>query len=218
MINRALRLALCLSLLCLTIISPSIAQEEILSYHSDIEIHADASMTVTEKITVRSEGNRIQRGIFRDFPTQYQDRFGNTIRVNFQPISITRDTNNEPWSSEPRSNGVRVYIGDANVLLTNGIHNYELRYRTTRQLGYFEDHDELYWNVTGNGWDFRILQASARLTLPQEIGISELAVEGYTGPFGASAEGITQRIAKERAKAENTANMTEAMIRLPLCS
>ena len=48
---------------------PVSSDERILAYHSDIDVHADASMTVTETIRVRAEGNNIRRGIYRDFPT-----------------------------------------------------------------------------------------------------------------------------------------------------
>ena len=37
-----------------------------------------------------------------------------------------------------------------------GQHRYEITYRTTRQIGFFAEYDELYWNVTGNGWTFPI--------------------------------------------------------------
>ena len=69
----------------------------------------------------------------------------------------------EPWRTEPFGNGVRVYLGSANVMLPHGEHTYELVYRTDRQMGFFADHDELYWNVTGNGWDFPIDRATARV-------------------------------------------------------
>ena len=61
---------------------------------------------------------------------------------------------------------MRVYLGSANVMLPHGEHTYELVYRTDRQMGFFADHDELYWNVTGNGWDFPIDRATARVVLP----------------------------------------------------
>ena len=59
--------------------STSIADERILNYHSDITVHQDASMTVTETITVRAERNQIKRGIYRDFPTRYKDDSGQTL-------------------------------------------------------------------------------------------------------------------------------------------
>ena len=52
------------------------SQERILSYFSDIRIEKSGSILVEEKITVLSEGVKIRKGIFRDFPTQYKDRLG----------------------------------------------------------------------------------------------------------------------------------------------
>ncbi len=51
---------------------------------------------------------------------------------------------------------MRVYLGSKNVCLEPGEYTHAIEYRTSRQLGFFEDHDELYWNVTGNGWAFPI--------------------------------------------------------------
>ena len=59
-----------------------------------------------------------------------------------------------------------MYIGDRDVYLTSGFYDYQISYRSSRQLGFFDDFDELYWNVTGSGWAFEIRQASARVSLP----------------------------------------------------
>ena len=145
------------------------ADERIRAYHGEIRIASDASMTVTETIEVQAEGNQIRRGIYRDFPTDYRDRYGNHYKVPFTVVSVTRDGKPEPWFIESRSNGVRVYMGDANTLLATGVYRYELTYRTDRSIGYFEDHDELYWNVTGTDWAFPIDVASARVVLPGRV-------------------------------------------------
>ena len=166
----------------------SYAQEMILSYHSDITIAQDASMEVTETIRVRAEGVQIQRGIYRDFPTRYRDRLGNRIVVDFELLSATRDGAPEFRRTENLSNGVRIYLGNADVLLQPGEYTYTITYRTDRQLGYFENHDELYWNVTGNGWAFQIQEASATVTLPAAVPASQLTMEGYTGRFGESGQ------------------------------
>ena len=65
---------------------PVLAEERILSYDSDIDIRADGSLDVTERITVRAEGQQIRRGIYRDFPTRYKDRFGNRVVVDFEVL------------------------------------------------------------------------------------------------------------------------------------
>ena len=162
------------------------AAESILSYQSDIEIAADASMRVKETITVRAEGDRIKRGIYRDFPTTYRDPLGQRYVTGFDIIGATRDGQPEPWHSETLANGVRMYLGDGNVILPPGEYTYQIEYRTTRQLGFFEDHDELYWNVTGNGWEFPIERASARVRLPQSVPVEQLIASGYTGPTGST--------------------------------
>jgi uncharacterized membrane protein YgcG len=170
------------------------ADERILSFHSDIDIAADATMTVSETITVRAEGNLIRRGIYRDFPTDYRDQYGNRINVLFEPIDVTRDDRPEAWHVERQSNGVRVYFGDANVMLNSGEHRYVFRYRTARQIGFFEDHDELYWNVTGNGWAFVIDKASAEVSLPGSPNAAQIRVEGYTGEQGSKAKNYTAAV------------------------
>ena len=176
-----------LFLLLALIISPLLAQqdERILRYHSDIRIDTDGSMTVSEQITVRSMQRNIRRGIYRDFPTRYEDRLGNRVIVDFDVIEVLRDGEPEPWFTERRANGVRVNTGDDSLLPGRGEYNFTIRYRTDRQLGFFDDHDELYWNVTGLGWEFPIDQASANVSLPAAVAEEQLELHHFTGPAGA---------------------------------
>jgi hypothetical protein len=170
------------------------ADERILDFHSDIAIAGDASMQVSETIRVRAEGDRIRHGIYRDFPTDYRDRYGNRVHVDFEPAALTRDGAREPFHTEAQVNGVRVYFGDKNTLLAPGEYTYVLEYRTTRQLGFFADHDELYWNVTGNGWDFAIEGASAAVTLPGAVSVQGMHTEAYTGAQGAKGSDYRAKI------------------------
>jgi hypothetical protein len=178
------RLARVLCALTVMAAAPVVADERILDFHSDIVIVADASMQVTETIRVRGERDRINHGIYRDFPTQYRDNHGNRVRVEFEAEAVTRDGETESFHTEALGNGVRVYFGSQAVTLDPGEYTYTLRYRTSRQLGFFDRHDELYWNVTGNGWDFPIDAASAAITLPGDIATTQIQVEGYTGAQG----------------------------------
>src|SRR5690606_13982095 len=67
-------------------------------------------------------------------------------------------------------------------------HAYTLKYRTTRQLGFFDDHDELYWNATGNDSIFVIDHASVDVRLPQPVPVAGLLAEAYTGPQGSRGQ------------------------------
>jgi uncharacterized membrane protein YgcG len=177
-----------LVLAALVWIVPAQAAERIFDYRGEIEVHADGSMIVTETIVVQAAGRLIRRGIYRDFPTDYRDRLGNRYRVGFEVLGVTRNGLTEPFHTEQRANGVRVYVGRANAYVEPGRHEYAIRYRTDRQLGHFEAHDELYWNVTGNGWDFPIEHAGAVVRLPASVPMAEVTVEGYTGRQGSTEQ------------------------------
>jgi uncharacterized membrane protein YgcG len=161
------------------------AAERVVGFHSDIRIAPDASLTVTETIEVQAEGKEIRRGILRDFPTEYRDRLGNRVSVPLDVLKVTRNGQPEPFALERLSNGTRIRIGEANRMLGRGKHVYAITYRTARQIGFFDRHDELYWNVNGSGWSFAFDRLTAEVTLPQKVPAGELKVEAYTGPQGA---------------------------------
>lgn len=174
---------------------PAVAQERILGYDSLVEVHADGSLDVTERIRVRAEGDAIRRGIYRDFPTRYKDRHGNNVVVGFEVVGVERDGRPEPWFTERRGNGVRVNTGNDDLLPVPLEATYTLRYRTTRQLGFFDAHDELYWNAVGHGWAFPIEGGSVEVRLPAPVAAEELAVDGWTGPQGARGRGFEAAVA-----------------------
>ena len=183
-----------LGLWFLLIFNTVLAEETILSFHSRITIAPNGALHVVETLEVRAEGQRIQRGIYRDFPTIYQDQWGAITRVGFKVLAVKRDGMAEPFHLQPHGNGQRVYIGDRNTLLDPGIYRYQLEYTTNRQLGFFADYDELYWNVTGNGWIFPIQQASADIILPQAVDGRQVNLTGYTGASGSTQQFLTHRI------------------------
>ena len=161
------------------------AQERMVDFASDVSIDANGSLLVVETIVVQAEGQQIKRGIFRDFPTRYDNHRGITVVVPFEVLNVQRDGTGEQYKVEPLANGMRVRIGNAQQMLPRGQHMYRISYRTGRQLGFFDQHDELYWNVTGNGWSFVIDRASARVRLPQPVPGEKLSAEAYTGRQGA---------------------------------
>jgi uncharacterized membrane protein YgcG len=169
--------------------SPAAAEERITRFVSQVDIRADSSLVVTETIDVVAEHLQINRGIFRDFPTRYRGRNGAQMRVGFDLLSVTRDGMAEQSKVEPINRGVRIRIGNPDVLIDEGEHRYVIRYRTTRQIGRFAEHDELYWNVTGNGWAFPIEAAEVQIHLPKPAEFGEYSL--YTGP-----EGSTDRYAE----------------------
>jgi uncharacterized membrane protein YgcG len=161
----------------------AIADERILSYHSDILVRSDGWIEVTETIQVRAEGQQIRRGIYRDYPTDYKDNLGNDYEVLYEPKSVTRNGDFESMMSEKIRNGVRTYFGRADRFLAPGIHTYTYTYHAGRMLGFFDDRDELWWNVTGRGWAFPIDEASATIRFDFDVPADGLELNAWQGPF-----------------------------------
>ncbi|MFD1943869.1 DUF2207 domain-containing protein [Paradevosia shaoguanensis] len=176
--------------LLVALVLPAAAAEGIRSFDADIVLSRDGTVDVTERITVEAEGFSITRGIFRDIPTTLTNPNGSLLRANLDVLSVTRDGRAENYALEDLDNHFkRIRIGNPDVYLDRGLHTYEVRYTMTRMGRTFEDHDELYWNVTGNYWSFPIASATARVTLPAEAVISKLV--GYTGPVGSNERAVT---------------------------
>lgn len=169
--------------LCAAALGHASAAERIVRFISDVDVQRNGDLMVTESIQVQSEYSQIRHGIFRDFPTTYPRNDGSRVEVGFDVLEVTREGRTENYVIERLSNGVRVRIGDASTTLNHGLHNYVIKYRTTRQIGFFDNFDELYWNATGTGWNFPIDFAEARITLPEKVEFKQTAL--YTGPQGA---------------------------------
>ena len=159
---------LCLCFYLLIINNKALAEEAILSYHSDINLSESGLIDVIEHISIQAEGFDIRRGIYRDFPTQYFGPLMTKKKVPFDVKSVKRNGQASPFHTEKLNNGVRIYIGSADFRLPRGQHDYEIHYQTDNHLGYFSDYDEFYWNVTGTGWHFPIYQASVSIKLPNK--------------------------------------------------
>jgi uncharacterized membrane protein YgcG len=184
---RSVRLLASALLIACVAVRPALAVEHILHFLSDVTVERDGELDVTETIRVKVEQyGMIKHGILRDFPTTYTRPDGSRVVVGFAVQSVTLDGANEPWSAEAMANGVRVRIGSAATTLSAGEHEFVIRYRTNRQIGFFLNDDELYWNATGNGWTFAIDVAEARIRLPDAVPFTQTAV--YTGPAGSTGK------------------------------
>jgi uncharacterized membrane protein YgcG len=191
--RQTFRFVSALLFLAFSLATPAIAQERITDFISDVRIATDGTLTVTETIAVQVENAAIEHGIFRDFPTTYTNRFGNRVRVRFDVEAVELDGRPVPYGLETIGNGLRVRIGSADVTVPRGPHRYVIAYTTDRQIGFFDGFDELYWNATGNGWQFAIDRAEAIIHLPP--GASVLRTASYTGPQGAT--GTNARVVDE---------------------
>ncbi|HWS75965.1 MAG TPA: DUF2207 domain-containing protein [Quisquiliibacterium sp.] len=188
--------------LAATFADPARAAEAIERFLSTIEVGADGELLVEESITVRAEGRQIRRGIYRDFPLQFEDAEGNTRQVSFDLLGVTRDGRPEPHFTRVGARGVRIYAGSEATLLEPGVYRYAFRYRTGRQIRHLPQGAELHWNVTGNEWAFPVLSARALVRLPGNA--APVRWTGYTGRFGERGTDFTASLREDGLLEFNT--------------
>ncbi len=183
------RAVVALLILC-ALAAPAFAREEIRSFTTNTTLRVDGSVDVVETLEVNVEGDAIRRGIYRDIPTQLINPDTTRLRSDLRVIEVLRDGRAEPYSVDSIGNGFkRIQIGDADVFLDYRVHTYTIRYTMTRMARYFDGYDELFWNATGNYWNFPILKATATLNVPDGAVID--GAIGYTGAPGSTEQAVT---------------------------
>ena len=144
---------------------PVLATEQINSFHADINIQLDGSVIITETLNIRHEGIKIRRGFIRSLPTNSGEKY--------QLISVKRNGRPEPSFVEQPDGFYEINTGDDSFLPKPADSTFEIKYQVWNVLRKYDTHDELYWNVTGDNWDFPILKASAQVYLPQGAEITK---------------------------------------------
>ena len=162
----------------------AIAQERLIYFKTNITTDTNAVIQVTERIKIQAEGDIFKRGIFRNIPTSRKDVEGNYIKLDFSDISVLQDGEPATFKTSYKSDVLEIRVGEADVFLENGEHEYVINYNATGQIGFFKDYDELYWNVTGNGWDLYIDTVSCVFNAPGNGEI--LQASCYTGTMGST--------------------------------
>ena len=154
--------------------------EEIDSFFSDITINIDGTINTVETI-VYDFGENERHGIFRDIQFVKSNNDGKKFVLTFDQINVT----DEQFTRDTEGDTLRLKIGDPDRTITEA-HTYSIRYRVSGGLTYFSDHDELYWNVTGNNWDVPIEEVRATISLPQSFETDRVQLACFTGVFGST--------------------------------
>jgi len=176
-------------LFCLSTFVQAQQQERIIRFHSDIKIETDGRIEVAEHIKVYAAGDEIKRGIIREFPLTRDDKRGKKARMNYNILAVRRNGEDTRYEIEKENGNMLIYIRDMNVLLDPGEYDFNVVYESYEQIGFFDDYDDFYWNVTGNTSIFPIEQASAAITLP--LNASVIQTDFYTGVKGSKGKDCT---------------------------
>jgi uncharacterized membrane protein YgcG len=155
-------------------------------FHAELQVLPSGELLVTETIRPRFSGS--WNGLMRDIPVEYRTPQGFNYTLFLDVVSVT-DERLTPLKYDSYRNRhyrtFKIWMPDAQ----NTTKTLILTYKVSNGLKYFEDHDELYWNVTGDEWDVPIESASARMLLPAgATGVKALAFNGAYGAREQQAE------------------------------
>ena len=184
-VRRTCMAAILLFVLALAFASPASTRElKIEKFSAEIFIQQDASLEVNETIDVNFIG--VWHGLYRTIPVEYVTPQGFNYSL-FVKLEDATDDAGQPLKVESSRQGHylkwKIYVDDA----TDVDRTIHLRYKVRNGLKFFEDHDELYWNVTGDEWDVPVHDASAQILLPP--GVTGVRTNVFTGSFGSTAHG-----------------------------
>ncbi len=191
-----------LALLLLLAAVPASAQRTLAieRFDSAITVLADGAIVVEETIVPRFTG--AWNGIYRTIPVQYRTPQGLNYTLRISVESIT-DGGGTPLryetSSERQYRKLKIWVPGA----VDSTRTVRVRYRVANGLRFFDEHDELYWNVTGDEWDAPLQAATATVVLPE--GVSGIRATAFRGAYGstehetASVGPLRVRVATSRA-------------------
>jgi len=181
-----------LALLLLALSATSLGAQRSYSierFDARIRVNRDASIDVTESITARFVGS--WNGLYRTIPVKYRTPQGLnwTLGVSLQSAQDDAGRNlRTETSRQDASIKYKVWIPGA----ANADRTLALRYHATNGLRFFDEHDELYWNVTGDEWEVPIRAATAEIELP--LGTPGARAIAFNGVYGSTARDATVTI------------------------
>jgi uncharacterized membrane protein YgcG len=152
-------------------------------FSSEILVAPNGSIDVTEVITVRFIGGP-WHGLYRSIPVEYvtPQQLNYSLFLTVKNIADS-DGNKLKFeaSRERHYRKLKIFVPNAD----NSTHTISIEYTVSDALRFFEDHDELYWNITGDEWDVPIQTADARIILPE--GTTNIRANVFTGSFRSTA-------------------------------
>lgn len=182
-------------------VNNSVVGERIEDFTSNIHINKDGSIEVKE--TIKYFFDSYRHGIFRNIPFTKSDN-GKRYDLEFNFKSVTDENgNNYQVSTSKQGTQWVLKIGDPSRTIT-GEHTYIIAYKVKGALGYFKDHDELFWNITGNGWDVPIQKADTIITLPEKFSDAQIKLACFTGDYNSKKQNCTGNTDGEKTTIQTT--------------
>ncbi len=152
------------------------------NFNIDLTVNSDGSFHVKEQIQVFFDKKK--RGIYRTIPTSYKKE-GKTYSLGIRDIQVQ----NHKSQTNRKNGNLDIRIGDKNIYL-EGKQTYDISYTIQNGILDFEDHQELYYDLTGNNWEANINKVEYTINLPKSITLNDQDLKATTGYKNNNNDGI----------------------------
>ena len=125
--------------------------ESIKNYDVFITIQKDGILNISENINYNFDG-RQKHGIYRKIPL----KFGSEVEV----FNVLKNDKKENFDIFDEAEYKIVKIGKQDVLLENGIYNYQIDYKMKKAITEYGNQYEIYFNGIGQEWGVPIEKAN----------------------------------------------------------
>jgi uncharacterized membrane protein YgcG len=159
--------------------SASAKERHLKKFFSEIVVMPNGTVDVTENITFQFVGGP-WHGINRYIPVEYSGPRGLNYTLFLDVKSITDESGSKlryETSRERHYLNLKIYIPNAD----DSTRTISINYTVSDAIKFFDDHDEYYWNVTGDEWSIPIESSGARIVFPE--GASNLRAKAFTGAY-----------------------------------
>ncbi|HEX4606505.1 MAG TPA: DUF2207 domain-containing protein, partial [Candidatus Angelobacter sp.] len=154
-------------------------------FNSTIHVEEDGSVRIQEQISFVFSGS--YQGVYRTIPVDYPGTAGSNYTLFIKVDQVTDENGNKLKYEKSTKQGtlkLKIFVPGAE----DAEKTVNIEYSSPNATRFFEDHDEFYWNVTGNDWPVPIGHATAIVYFPPNA-TDKLRAQAFEGIYGASEHG-----------------------------
>lgn len=172
--------------------------------HVTFDVRPDGTAATVEEIDVDFRGLE-RHGIYREirYLLGFDETRNREYEIDLQHVT-SADGRRHQVDESTQGDLRRFRIGDPDRTIS-GKETYRIAYRLAGALNAFADHDEFYWNVTGDTWPVTLSRVSVTVRVPRDAIERTECFQGYAG----SAERCTSRVTAAEATFSSTRPLLE---------
>ncbi|MBA3661564.1 MAG: DUF2207 domain-containing protein [Gammaproteobacteria bacterium] len=172
--------------------SSTTSSEQILGFYSAIKLNTDATLEITETLSVYGHQEKLAQAMRRYLSKEITNGHGLKQTVNYNITHVSFNDKPAHYAIIDHPYYIEIIVDEAKLNQNPDIYIYRFSYTVQNAIRYFDQHDELFWPITGYAWSLPILKVQADISLPSPL--APLAYAGHTGAIHSKQSNVTARI------------------------